>query len=157
MRKFTSALLICVICLGSLFGLDQADQTAIQEIIQNYANAWNDHEGRGFGGGFAADADFVNIFGMHFSGKAEIESRHIQILQSFLKGSKLHILSAKLREVQPGLVIAVVRWRADGFRQPGSDMSLPGVQREGVFTQVFVQHDHQWEIVASQNTLVPNS
>lgn len=157
MRKFTAVLLICLFYLGPVFGLDHADEAAIHDIIQNYTHAWNDQAGKGFGEGFAADADFVNIFGTHFSGKAEIEARHIQILKSFLKNSKLHILSTKLREVQPGLVIALVRWRADGFRQPGSDLSLPGVQREGIFTQVFVKHDHQWEIAASQNTLVPNS
>ena len=157
MRSFHALLCICFVYLNSVFALETADQTVIQEIITNYAKAWNDQAGKGFGDGFAEDADFVNIFGMHFSGKAEIEVRHIKILQAFLKDSKMTILSAKLREVQPGLVIALVKWKVDGFRQPGSDMRLPGVTREGIFTQVFLLRDHQWEIVASQNTLIPEN
>ena len=93
---------------------------------------------------------------MHFSGKAEIEKRHIQILQTFLKGSTLEILRTQLREVQPGLVVAIVHWRCPGFRTPRSDLNKPGEVREGVFTQVFIHSGDKWEITASQNTLVPN-
>ena len=99
MYRFQALLFICFAYLNSAFAFETSDQTAIQESIKNYTVAWNDHEGRGFGEGFTADADFVNIFGMHFSGKSEIELRHVKILQSFLKDSKLHILSTKLREV----------------------------------------------------------
>ena len=157
MRRFYLLLIVCFVYFNSAYALDVSDQDAIREIITHYAKAWNDHEGKGFGDGFAEDADFVNIFGMHFSGKAEIEVRHIKILQAFLKDSKMTILNTKLREVQPGLVIAIVKWRVDGFRQPGFDVRLPGVTREGIFTHVFLLRDSQWEIVASQNTLIPEN
>jgi uncharacterized protein (TIGR02246 family) len=156
MYKLYSYLFICLLYLNVASALDSADRDTIQDIIKGYTIAWNDHAGKGFGEGFAVDADFVNIFGMHFSGKEEIEIRHIKILQAFLKDSKMQILNTTLREVQPGLVIGVVKWKVEGFRQPGSDMSLPGISREGIFTQVFVKREHQWEITASQNTLIPN-
>jgi len=156
MHKFHAFLFVCFIYINSVFALETTDRTAIQEIIENYTKAWNDHEGKGFGEGFTKDADFVNIYGMYFSGQDEIEFRHVKILQSFLKDSKLSILSTKLREVQPGVVIALVKWKVEGFRQPGSDMSLPGVSREGIFTQIFIHHNNKWEITASQNTLIPN-
>lgn len=136
-------------------GLDNADQKAIQEVINVYRDAWNQNEGKGFGDGFTEDADFVNIFGMHFSGKAEIEMRHVQILQSFLKNSILEIVDTQLREVQPGLVIAIVHWKLLGYRTPSSDMLKPSDTREGIFTQVFIHSNEKWEITASQNTMKP--
>lgn len=155
MAKFYIFFIGCLLSIHSAWALEKADEAAINTIVNQYTDAWNDHTGKGFGESFSKDADFVNIFGMHFSGKEEIEFRHIKILESFLKDSKLSILSTKLREVQPGLVIGIVRWKLDGFRQPGSDLNAPGVMREGVFTQVFVQHENQWKIEASQNTLIP--
>ena len=125
MHRFHTLLFVCFIYIHSAFALETADRDAIQDIIESYTKAWNDHEGKGFGEGYAKDADFVNIFGMYFVGKDEIEFRHVKILQSFLKDSKLDILSTKLREVQPGLVVAIVKWKVDKFRQPGSDISLP--------------------------------
>lgn len=128
---------------GSLWALEPADQQAIQGVISGYVDSWNERACQGFGDGFAQDADFVNIFGMHFSGREEIEARHVQILQSFLKGTQLSIADVKLREVQPGLVIAVVRWGLANH---------PKIH-DGVFTQVFVNSNGRWEITASQNTL----
>lgn len=144
------------LCINSLYSLEQADRTAIEEIIQNYADAWNLQQGKGFGDGFTEDADFVNIFGMHFSGKAEIEDRHIKILQGFLKDSKLKITDINLREINPNVVVALVRWNLDGFRNPKSDLKALGEVRSGIFTQVFISQQNKWEITASQNTLSLN-
>jgi uncharacterized protein (TIGR02246 family) len=145
--------LIFISTMHSVNALQEMEQQAIQDIISGYTEAWNQKQGVGFADGFAEDADFVNIFGMHFSGKGEIVMRHKQILQNFLKGSTLEILSTQLREVYPGLVIALVRWRLEGFRQ---SLNGPGETREGIFTHVFIYLGDRWEITASHNTLKPN-
>jgi uncharacterized protein (TIGR02246 family) len=153
-KKWICALFF-VFSIHSVFALQDAHQQAIQDVISGYTDAWNLNEGIGFADGFTDDADFVNIYGMHFSGKAEIESRHQQILQTFLKGTTLEIISTELREVNPGLVIALVRWRVAGFGK--SSIKMIGVEKilEGIFTQVFINTGDQWLITASQNTLVP--
>jgi uncharacterized protein (TIGR02246 family) len=106
--------------------------------------SWNERDCQGFGDGFAEDADFVNIFGMVFSGQEEIEARHVQIMQTFLKATKLQMVDTKLREVRPGVVVALIHWSLEGHPKIG----------QGVFTQLFVQGDSGWEIAAAQNTLV---
>jgi uncharacterized protein (TIGR02246 family) len=140
---------ICVLLstLNCAFALEKSDYTAIDKVISGYTYAWNECCGKGFGEGFTQDADFVNIFGTKFSGKEEIEVRHVKILETFLKDSKMEILKTDLREVQKGLVIATVHWRVKGFKKPD-------VTRDGIFTQVFVQQADKWEITASQNTLI---
>jgi uncharacterized protein (TIGR02246 family) len=145
---------LCLLTMTSIFGLEQADQEAIHGIIKSYTEAWNLRGCIGFGDGFTEDADFVNIFGMHFSGKAEIEQRHIQILKTFLKDSTMEIQDIQLREVQPGVVISLVRWKVHGFRHP-SNAASTSTEREGIFTHVFINTNNQWKITASQNTLKP--
>lgn len=140
---------------NALSALDQADRAAIHALVEGYTEAWNEREGKGFGDSFADDADFVNIFGTVFTGRQEIEERHIQILQTFLKNSTFEVINIRLREVQQGVVVALVPWKVYGFRSPGSDMNAPGDLRQGIFTQLFIKKNAEWKITASQNTLVP--
>jgi uncharacterized protein (TIGR02246 family) len=138
-----------------LFALSGGDQAAMEKVIADYTDSWNRFEGKGFGKDFTEDADFVNIFGMKFAGRQEIEERHVKILQTFYKGSNLEILKTEFREVQPEFVIANVYWRLYGCRPPGPDCTSPGETREGVFMQVFVRDGGKWAITASQNTMAP--
>ncbi len=153
-----SKLCFMVACFSSTLSnaLEESDRYSIHRVIQGYVDSWNLRGGKGFGDGFSEQADFVNIFGMKFSGRAEIEERHVKILQTIFKGSVLEVIDTQLREVCSGLVIAMVRWKLRGYRTPGADKnSLPEV-RDGIFTHVFVQSDRKWEITASQNTMMPN-
>ncbi len=144
---FKWGMFVLLSTLNCAFALDKSDQAAIDKVISGYTYAWNECGGKGFGEGFTQNADFVNIFGMKFSGKEEIEARHVKILETFLKDSKMEILKTDLREVQKGLVIATVYWKVGGFKQGAA-------VRDGVFTQVFIQQGDKWEITASQNTLI---
>lgn len=155
MKNVILTILFCFLGISGQ-ALEHADELAIRKIVQNYTDSWNQRDCKGFAEDFSTDADFVNIFGMKFSGKAEIENRHIKILQTFLKGSKLEIVDTHLREIQPGLVIGTIYWKIYGFHTPGSDMNKPGEIRDGIFTQVFVNTNKKWEITASQNTMIPN-
>jgi uncharacterized protein (TIGR02246 family) len=146
-------LLVGISFSTALPALAPKDKTEILTIIQNYTHSWNHQGGKGFGDGFTEDADFVNIYGMSFTGKKEIEERHINIIQTIFKDSKFEILDVQLREVYPELVIAKISWRLNGYRHPGSDLTKPGSISEGIFTHVFIHNNNKWEITASQNTL----
>ncbi len=147
-----NAILICGLCISTtLFAIDSKDESSIKGIVEHYVNAWNQHAGKGFGDHFSQDADFVNIFGMVFSGKEEIELRHIEILQTFLKDSNFEVTNFKLREINPNVMIGLVSWTVDGFHKPGADSSKETMK--GVFSHTFVKNGEHWEIVSTQNTL----
>lgn len=59
----------------------------------------------------------MNIFGAAFVGKQEIESRHIKIHETFLKGSLFEVIDLKLREAKPDVVIAHVYWKVTNITQ----------------------------------------
>jgi uncharacterized protein (TIGR02246 family) len=154
MKKFI--LLMSVFCcsFANVYSLSSQDSQAIHGILDGIKNSWNNNAGKGFADNYTEDADFVNIFGMHFSGKEEIESRHLAILDNFLKGSTFENLDIKLREVRPDLVIAIVKWNVNGFRTPlHRNETNAESSRKGLFTHVLVKEGQNWKIVASQNTL----
>lgn len=139
---------------SSIFALDTNDHKTINQMIEHFTNAWNYHEGHGSADYYAEDADFVNIFGMAFSGKQEIEIRHIKIHETFLKGSTFEVIDLKLREAMPDVVIAHVHWKVSHIQKPGKDPLKETMY--GIFTHVLLKNHEKWEITATQNTLIPN-
>jgi uncharacterized protein (TIGR02246 family) len=139
-------LLLALTFFQTCFAIETEDRKALEQIIANYVTSWNKESGKGFGDGFSNEATFVNIFGMEFFGKNEIETRHVDILSTFLKDTSMEVTSIKFREVNPTVVIALVRWELKGH---------PAIQK-GIFTHTFVRTNGEWKMEACQNTLCKN-
>jgi uncharacterized protein (TIGR02246 family) len=118
-KKYLSFSLFFILSFTTLFALDTTDRNVIDKIIEHFTHAWNDCEGKGSGDYYAQDADFVNIFGTAFSGKQEIETRHVKIHETFLKGSIFEVVETKVREAKPEVVIAQVYWKVTNIQKPG--------------------------------------
>jgi uncharacterized protein (TIGR02246 family) len=155
MKFFTKCALLLVsstLLFHSAYALDDNDQQAINRVINRLAKSWNFHAGEGFGRSFTDDADFVSIFGRYISGKEAIEARYKKLLQGSLKDSKIQFNEITLREVQPGLVIALVKWQLSKNEVTASCICKN--PKEGLFTQVLIKNGDCWRITASQNTRI---
>lgn len=148
MKKYFNFSLFFIVSFTSLFSLETADRNAIDKIVEHFTHAWNDCEGKGSGEYYAQDADFVNIFGAAFSGKQEIEARHVKIHEAFLKGSLFEVIETKVREAKPEVVIAQVYWKVTNIQKPEAETM------KGIFTHTFVKNNGTWEIASTQNTLI---
>jgi uncharacterized protein (TIGR02246 family) len=138
-----------------LFALDARDRQDIEDIVNHFADAWNNNQGNGIADDYAQDADFVNIAGMAFSGKQEIQQVHNQFHKTSAKGSNFQITNLKIREVKPDVAIVHVNWTLSNIQTPGQQRANPGTMK-GIFTHVLVKNNGKWEIQSSQNTLQPN-
>lgn len=148
MKKHLIFSLFFIFSITSLFALNNTDRNAIDKIVEHFTHAWNEHEGKGSGDYYAQDADFVNIFGMAFAGKQEIETRHVKIHETFLKGSIFEVIETKVREAKPEVVIAQVYWKVTNIQKPGAETM------KGIFTHTLVKNNGSWEIASTQNTLI---
>lgn len=149
MKKYmVFSLLIILSMTSTMFALDANDHKMINQIIEHFSDAWNYQEGEGSADYYAQDADFVNIFGMVFAGKQEIETRHKKIHETILKGSTFEVLYLRLREAKTDVVVAHVYWKV-------SNIPLNEAMK-GIFTHIFLKNNDKWEIVATQNTQISN-
>jgi uncharacterized protein (TIGR02246 family) len=131
-------------------------QSEISLIIKALSDSWNSHDMAAYAAQFTEDADFVNVIGMHWKGRPEIEASHVQVHRTIFRNSKLKILDCSLRPLAPGVVLAHTRWEMTGHESP------PGVRfselRHGIISSVFVEREGRWLIAAFQNTdIVPMS
>lgn len=134
--------------------LETDDHQTINQIIEHFTNAWNEHAGHGSADYYSQDADFVNIFGMAFAGKQEIEDRHVKIHESFLKGSIFEVTDLRLREAKPGVAVAHVYWKVSNIQKQGNNPLNETMK--GIFTHVLLKNQDKWEITATQNTRISN-
>lgn len=138
------------------------DVAPIRHTVAMFADAWNHHDMKAFGQIFATDADFVNVTGVWWKGRAEIELHHAyshgtigkseaaaldpRLLYYGIFGhSTMVFASMTVRLARPDLAIAHVSWRLTGD-------SRTTLARTGVLTFVLAPTNGRWLIVAAQNT-----
>ena len=122
-------------------------------LVREVEAAWNAHDMTRFAACFAVDADFVNVGGMWWKGRPEIEQRHAVVHAGPFRESVLAQELAAFREVGPGLGVAHVTWQLEGHAPSGPRKSTD--VRHGIQTWTLRESNGQLEIVAAQNTDVP--
>ena len=79
------------------------DRAAFEDIVLRLQTAWNAMDGEAFAAPFAAQADFVNIRGEHFQGRAEIAAGHVGLFQGIYAGSTNQLTVEDARVLRPRL------------------------------------------------------
>jgi len=123
----------------------------IANIVGSLADSWNRHDMAAYAALFTEDADFVNVIGMHWHGRGEIEARHVDVHRTIFRNSTLRTLDHSLRLLRPGVILTHINWEMSGHENPPGTNFAPGV-RHGVITGVFVEQEGRWLIAAFHNT-----
>jgi uncharacterized protein (TIGR02246 family) len=117
----------------------------IRDLVRWLEMSWNSGASAGFATSFAEDADFINILGMHHTGRSAIEAGHRQIFDTVYKGSRVAYTLERVRFVRPEVAIAFVRARLE---------LLAGKVLEARPTLTLSRTGERWQIVFLQNTLI---
>lgn len=99
---------------------------------------------------FSADADFVNVAGWWWRGRAEIEAMHARLHETIFAASHMEMRMAGSVQIGDGVCVVHVRWRMSG-QAVGGARETSGV-RDGIWTWVVVGSGGRPEIVASHNS-----
>lgn len=129
------------------------DEAALRALVARQAEAWNRHDAAAWSKDFAPDADFVNIAGMVFSGRAEIEKRHAAIFASVFKDSRTQVTVRKLSFPRPDVALLETEHEVTQFGALplGIQPTEPGLLRTRM-KYVLTRERAGWQIIAAQNT-----
>ena len=122
----------------------------IRALVTEVEAAWNTHDMRRFATCFAEDADFVNVNGVWWRGRQEIEERHAASHATRFRQSQMALQLAGSRQIAPGVAVAHVRWTLDGHESSGPRRTTD--TRRGIWTWTLRARDGHVEIAASHNT-----
>jgi uncharacterized protein (TIGR02246 family) len=117
-------------------------------IVGRLAQAWNAADGAAWGVEFVEDADFVNVFGVQFRGRKEIEQRHQYLFDVLFKGSTCAVTLADARSLAPNVILA---HSTSVAKIPTGPMVGELSTRQCI---VIISNAGMWRIAAVHNTIV---
>lgn len=122
---------------------------AAADVLRRLDGAWNAASATRFAAEFSDDADLINIFGDHFSGRAEIEKRIQSIFGTIYKGSTHR--SRKLeaaRYLSPDTILAL---SSNEIAVPAGPLA-PVLQNRQTF--ILTKSGDTWRIRHWHNTAI---
>jgi len=138
------------------------DGLPTSSISCGFSVTWNNHDMVAFGKLFTMDADFVNVGGLWWRGRKEIQMQHAwshgaipletkgfdvadRAYYGIFKSSKMQFDRIDVRFLRKDVAVARVSWKLLG------DARTPN-PRIGLFMFVVTRQDSEWLIAAAQNT-----
>lgn len=161
----TRRCLALLLLTSPLFGCDATSrpangalpaETSIRRALAEQADAWNRHDAKGWSASFADDADFVNVMGMLFQGRAEIERRHADLFGSIFARSQVVVTTRKVRSVGATAAVAETDYELRNYDRLPSGIrptDADGTLRTRL-KYVWELTPSGWRIVSAQNTAV---
>jgi uncharacterized protein (TIGR02246 family) len=155
---------LAVLVVANLFGpggtrgspvaaVPAGEEGPVTAVIGALEAAWNRHDMDSFASLFADDADFVNVRGMRWVGRAAIKEAHVATHSTIFKNSRLRIQETSVRFLKPDVAVARSLWELTGQTTREGNVAPP---RRGILTNVLMKVEGKWRIVVTQNTdIVP--
>ena len=132
---------------GTEYGND--DESAVRNLIAEYAVSWNRHDIAAFGGLFAENCDYVNIDGVCWKGMQEIVQHHAELFQNRLKTAVRTLTGAEVRFPTPDVALVHASWDVTGWSRP-TGKPVPVLKE--ITTMTIVKTNGKWLITSFQNT-----
>jgi uncharacterized protein (TIGR02246 family) len=125
------------------------DRSEIERLAAGFTDSWNSHDMTQFARLFADDADFVNVVGIWWKNREEIEKAHAYSHSTFFKNSRLSGQIAGLKFLRRDLATVHILWELVGQIEPDGSVGQP---RKGVLLLVCGKQNGAWRIHTAQNT-----
>jgi uncharacterized protein (TIGR02246 family) len=155
MRHYVLAMIVIAVATArSAIGADDPPPhvtavAAAKAVAVGLVVDWNNHDMKSFAELFAEDADFVNVIGLWWRGRPEIQKEHEALHATRMRNSNLIAAETAIRLLRPDVAVIHVRWQLTG------DTGIDGVTlppRQGVLSFVTVRAGSKWLIASAQNT-----
>lgn len=131
--------------------LSPEDDRAIRKALAGYEAVWNSHDMKALGALFREDAEFINVVGMHWRGRAAIVAAHAAFHETMFRDCRLKTDATAHRPLGANCAIAVVTYTQDGFTTPGGQV-MPKTQTK--LSYVFARTAGEWKIAHGQNVRI---
>lgn len=133
-----------------------ADDAAFAALVAQQTETWNRHDAAAWSAPFEPDAEFINILGMLFSGREQIEKRHADLFQSIFARSSVVITTRKVTRLgaDAALIDTVYELRGYDRLPPGIRATDPDGTLRTRMRYAVVRKGNEWRVVAVQNTAI---
>lgn len=133
-------------------GHPSPDGSGPAHVVDVFIDAWNAHDMSALGDLFADDADFIDVSGNWFKGRAAFEQVLAERHHSVFQESRFTRKDVAVRRMSPGLAIVHAVIELAGATSLNGQPLAPAL---GVMSYLIErQGPDRWRILAFQNTAV---
>lgn len=123
-----------------------------EKTLNAWVDAWNREDLDAMFALFVPEAHWVNIVGMHWQGRDDVEKAHRAYFEIMFRGVKQRLLATEsLTPLPGGGAVVVARLAVDPFRQPNGVVKPPSEDR---LTLVMVPRGEDLAIVHGANVAI---
>lgn len=120
-----------------------------EDIPRLFAEAWHARDARALADLFVEDADFVNVVGLWWHNRADIQRAHHYGLTTFFRNSRIDARRVKVRQLGDSFATVHTRWKLTGqIDKQGAELG----ERFAVMLFVAERRADGWRVVAAHNT-----
>lgn len=133
-----------------------ADEAAIRHTVQRISTNWQNHRFADMASYTTPDVTWVNIVGMYWRGRPQVQQAHQAIFDAMFKGVAFAPGQPTVRTVAPGVAVVTMYCHVGAFYPPdGVDRGTnKEPEADNLLTLVLVKRQGQWLLTAGQNTVV---
>jgi uncharacterized protein (TIGR02246 family) len=139
------------LCLGCVCQAHAADETAPQQAVRRFYDAFNAHQFDRVPDFTTADWNHINPGGGRTVGRQAVLKELHEVHSTFLKGITDTIENMDSRLPAPGVAIVTVKSRMSTFTMPDG---VAHANEAHIRTFILVKHKSRWLITQDQNTTV---
>ena len=127
------------------------DVAAIHQVLDRLTDAWNRHDMDAYVAELTPDADWVNVVGMHWSGRDTVRRAHAAFHKGMFAHSRMtppQMVEVRLLAPDVALVVFVSRIEGVGLTPGGTPYPTDGA----IMTMVLLKTAEGWRIAHAHNT-----
>jgi len=130
-----------------------SEEEAVRAIGARLIETWNAHDMKAFAQLHTDDAEFVNVYGMWWTGRPRIQAEHEATHATVFRKSHLTATEVRVKFLRTDVASLHMRWDLTGLALPNGQ---PIPDRKGVLVYILVKDGGEWRIAVGQNTdIVP--
>lgn len=130
---------------------DSSGEESVRAVVIDYCAAWNQHDMKALAELFTDTAQWVNIVGMHWSGRTAVAAAHDAYHRTFFKATDIEAAEIEVREIAPGVALAVVLLKVGPFTPPDG---IPRPNSDDRLSLVLTRRAGRWRIAHGHNTVI---
>ncbi len=128
-----------------------SDQEGIDKTLTAFGATLTAKDFDNFATLFTDDADFVNIVGMHWHGKAQIVKAHRVVFTTRYNGNPQHIVEKSEALLTPNIALVVAKIQMDDYTARDGKRMTDNFFR---MTLVLEKQNGAWLIRSAENTVI---
>ena len=150
--KTTIIFLATIFCgFTSLAQNKKADAQAIEKQVDAMVTSWNNHSYKDMDKYTTADCDWVNIVGMWWKNRKEVQFAHQAYHDKMFKKTPMQKKSATIRFVSPTVALVHFTSHVGSFVTPDGHQ-MP--EADDLALLVFVKQNGKWLMTAGENVVI---